>query len=300
MYAILIGKGITIMAKGAYKIPASMDTDFLDMELTLRGKDGVGLKPIPLKTIMFFFIGGMIGFVLLTKTFIMGGNIIQKALFVVLWVLALILLGKYDATKRMNMFLVPRLLSYMPRSNRYITTRMTSEATPFYQIVGIREIDDNGLVEYGDGTYGYWYRIVGAASILLFEEDKNAILNRVDNFYRKINTDCEVMFMTCKESQKVYRQLANLNRRYKKLDIKDPDLDVLVDEQFDVLKNYVGGTFKSIHQYMLIKGDNKEALMSVKNVLQSEVENSSFMIKQCVPLYGDDIIEVLQSVYQKD
>ena len=48
---------------------------------------------------------------------------------------------------------------------------------------------------------------------------------------------------------------------------------------------------------MIIKGDNKEALMRAKNVLQSEVENSSLMIKQCVPLYYDDIVEILKLIY---
>ena len=287
------------MAKQAYKIPTSLDSDYMDMELTLRNKDGIGLKPIPLKTILFFFAGGMIGFVIMSKTFIDGGSFIQKAIFAILWVLLLMLVGKYDATKRMNLFLVPRLFNYIPKANRKIITRMANNATPFYQIVGIRDIDGRGLVTYTDNTYAYWYRIVGSASILLFDEDRDAIINRVDNFYRKIGTDCEIIFMTCKESQKVYRQIANLNRRYKALTVHDKDLDLLVDEQYDVLKNYVGDSFKSIHQYVCIKGDNKEALMSAKNVLQSEVENSSYMIKQCVPLYGDDIIEVLASVYQK-
>ena len=78
----------------------------------------------------------------------------------------------------------------------------------------------------------------------------------------------------------------------------DPDLKMLANEQFGVLKNYVGGSFRAIHQYMIIKSDNMEELKKSKAVLQSELENSTLMIKRCVPLYYDDIINVLQLVYR--
>lgn len=215
-----------------------------------------------------------------------------------LWLGLVFVLGKWDDTHRLRVQVIPTLLDYIPKNNRQIFTRRNMNATPFYQVVGIKALNDNGLVEYMDGTYAFWYRVVGSASILLFDEDRDAILNRVDSFYRKIGADCEIGFVTAKEPQKVYRQVANLNRRYQALTVKDKDLDYLVDEQYDVLTNYVGSEFKSIHQYCYIKGDNKEALKMLKNVLQSEVENSSLMFKQCIALYGDDLTEVLANIYQ--
>ena len=79
----------------------------------------------------------------------------------------------------------------------------------------------------------------------------------------------------------------------------DKDLRKLAEEQFRILKEYVGHEFKSIHQYMLIKSANKEVLRRSENVLRSEVENSNLMIKQCVPLDKDEIIPLLASIYQK-
>ena len=74
----------------------------------------------------------------------------------------------------------------------------------------------------------------------------------------------------------------------------------IAEEQFKILRDYVGKEFKSIHQYMLIKSPNKEALNVANNILQSEYENSSLMIKQCVPLEYQDVVDVYKNTYQKN
>lgn len=286
--------------KKSYKIPASLNSDYLnDMEITLRNSDGIGFKPLPIKVILFYVAGCILGFILITKSPYSSAHLWQQILFVILYGITLMTLGKYDDTKRMQIQVIPTLVDYIPKLNRVIYTRKSMNSVPFAQITGIAARHKNGLVEYIDGTYAYWYRVVGSASILLFDEDRDAILNRNDNFFRKIHADCEIGFMTSKEPQKVYRQLANLNRRYQKLTVSDPDLDMLVDMQYHDLKDYVGSEFRSIHQYCYIKGDNKEALTTLKTILQSEVENSTMMFKQCIPLYGDDLDEALAEIYQK-
>jgi hypothetical protein len=180
-------------------------------------------------------------------------------------------------------------------------TRRASNAIPFYSIVGIKKdgIDKKtGMISWEDGTYGFMYRVVGSASILLFDADKIAIIDRVDSFYRKMDTESEIIFLTTKSAQPVYKQVSALKETYDNLQDDDPDLRALANEQFGVLKNYVGGSFRATHQYMIIKGDNKEALSKTKAVVQSELENSSLMIKRCVPLKYNDIISVLQLVYR--
>lgn len=287
------------MAKQAYKIPADLDATYLDMEIAIQNKDGIGVKPLPIKIILTYIASAFLCFYACNKTIISRGSAIQIILFIILWVLLTLQLARFDKTKQMQAQLIPTLFSYIPKSNRHIMTRKTNKANAFYSIAGIEDVDkDSGLVRYTDDTYGYWYRVVGSASILLFEDDKNAILQRVDSFYRKIGTDCECIFVTTKEAQRVFRQVANLSRRYEALTVDDPDLLRIADEQLNILQKHVGSSFKSIHQYLIIKADNKEALMNNKNVLQSEIENSSLMLKQCIPLYYDDINEVLRIIYR--
>lgn len=284
--------------KQAYKIPADLDATYADMEIAIQSKDGIGVKPLPIKIILTYVASAIVCFYITTHGVVSRGSALQIVLFVLLWIVLTIQLASFDKSKMMKAQLLPVLFEYIPKANRYIFTRTKNRANDFLRIAGIDKIEENGCVHYIDGTYGYWYRVVGSASILLFDEDRDAILQRVDSFYRKIGTDGEIIFMTTKEAQKVYRQIANLKRRYDALTANDPDLLLIANEQFDVLKHHVGNSFKSIHQYMILKADNREALTIMKNVLQSECENSMLMIKQCTALYADDINQACRVIYR--
>lgn len=287
------------MAKQSYKIPDTLDKSFLDIEIALQSKDGVGLKPLPLKVILSCIVSMLACLYCVLQTFVSSGSLVVKIIFVILWIALTYLLLRENDTKQMQFQMIPTLVSYSNKMNRSIITRNASPADAFRNVVGIQDIDDEtGMISYMDGTFGFMYRVVGSGSILLFDEDRDAILSRVDNFYRKMDTGCEIIFLTAKESQKVYRQVANLKKRYDKLGDNDDELKALAEMQYDYLKNYVGGTFRSIHQYMIIKADNKEFLIKSKNILQSEVENSTLMIKQCTALFKEDIENVLASVYK--
>lgn len=285
--------------KDSYKIPASLADGYGSMEIALSTKDGSVARIFQVKIILAAIVSLFGFFICLTRTFIAGGTVGQKIVFTILWLAWSILLIKIDKTNRMNVQKIITLLSYVPKKARYVFTRKSSKVSGFYGISNISDIGDKGLIHFNDDTYGYLYRVVGSASILLFEGDKKAIISRVDSFYRKQDTNVEIIFMTSKESQKVFRQLANLQEMYDKLEIKNPELQDLMEEQFAILKNEVGGSYKSVHQYLFLKADNKESLTRAKNVLQSEIENSALMIKQCVPLiYKEDIYEVFASVFK--
>lgn len=287
-------------AKDSYHVPYGLDQSYMDMTISLNSKDGTVGKVLPMLVVVSYVASFLLCLFCLSKTFIGSmSNLPQKILFVILWVALTIVLTSFDGTRRMNMQRIMSLLNYLPRKARYVYTRTNRDATAFYNIAGIKGIEDDGLIYYEDGTFGYWYRVVGSASILLFDTDRDAIITRVDNFYRKWECDSEITFVTAKESQKVYRQLFNLQRRYENLKNDDQDLRDLTEEQFYILKNYVGKEFKSIHQYMLVKSKNKEALRVATSIVESEVENSSLMIKQCVPLDKEDVLPLLASIYQK-
>lgn len=286
--------------KSSYRIPYSLAQSYADMTIALQSKDGSVGRVVPMLAVASYTVLFLACLLIVSKTFIgTMGSTFQVILFVLLWAALTVVLSKYDGTRRMNMQRIMSLLTYLPRSARHVYTRNIRSAVPFWNIVGIERVEDDGLVVYADKTFGYFYRVVGSASILLFESDQEAILTRVDNFFKKWQTDSEVIFMTAKEGQKVYRQLANLQKRYENLQNDDQDLRDLAEEQFRILRDYVGSEFKSIHQYMVIKSDNKEALRVANGILQTEVENSALFIKQCVPLERDDTLEVLRSIYQK-
>ena len=193
-------------SKSSYRVPYSLAQSYTDMTIALQSKDGSVGRVVPLVAVASYGLSFLLCLLIITKTFIGSmGSTFQIVLFCILWAALTVVLSKYDGTRRMNMQRITTLLNYLPRSARYVFTRNTRSAIPFWKIVGIEAVDDDGLITYADKTFGYFYRVVGSASILLFESDQDAILLRVDNFFKKWQTDSEVIFITAKEGQKVYR-----------------------------------------------------------------------------------------------
>ena len=285
------------MAKSSYKIPYGLNASYADMEIAVRTDDGLGFKPLPLKIILVY-LAGIVGCIwMIMRSYVRYGTIPEKILFAVVWAMFLLLLCKYDDTQRMQFSLVPTLFYYLPRSARVIMTRRSSSVNGFYAVAGIKNVTDRGLISWADGTYGFMYRVIGSASILLFKDDQKAILDRVEAYYKKVSPEYEHIWITVKSSQAVYKQVAALTDLYKDLEETDEDLKNLLEEQFDTLKSYVGGSFRSIHQYLVLKADNQEVLNQAKAVLESEINNSDRMIKRCVPLNRQDIEGVMRDIY---
>ncbi|MGY4541223.1 hypothetical protein ACVWY0_001132 [Arthrobacter sp. UYNi723] len=285
------------MPKSVYKIPTSIARSFLDHEIALSG-GGFQAKPVPMKVLLFWAASILTLFWVASSTFVASAAWWLIVLVVVWWLATTAFLGQYSKTKEMKYMSVPALLAYVPVTARRVLTRKSTNPSAFYSVVGIDSINETGLIKYADGTYGQGYLVVGSASILLFEEDRKAILNRVDSFWRKVDTSCEYTWVTTKEPQRVYHQIANLERRNLAMETRDPELKELLDEQYDILKDYVGDQFKSIHQYLLLKGDSLEALRRAHSVLQAEVETSSLMIKGCTMLNGAEVTEMFTVLYK--
>lgn len=289
------------MAKDYYKIPADLDTGYLDREISLGTMDGANnLRPVSIKVVLSYIFSGFLAFWFVTQTFMSHSPIWLKLLFFLFWGVLTHLLASYTKRKDMQITLVEPFFNYI-FSPRRLSTRSTDKANDFYGICGIAGLaEDDRLIEYADGTVAYAYQIVGSASRLLFEEDRDLILRRTDGFFRKLGNDYELIIITTRESQKVYKQVAALQSRYNNLKVDEPDLENLLEQQFQVFKSYIGSSFRSIHQYLFIKANNKEALRLAENVLRSEVENSALYLKQCTALFEQDIYSILEPIYQED
>lgn len=285
------------MAKTTYKIPSALNRSILDHEITLSG-GGWQAPPLPLKVILLWVASLMTVFWVVTSTWISNASWYLQVFVVIWWLVATAFFGKYGKTKELNALTVPSLLSYVPKGARKIVTRSSSSPTGFYSVVNIDSIDETGFIRWNDGSVGQAYLVVGSASILVFEEDKRAILDRVDAYWRKVDVDVEHIFITTKEPQRVWKQLANLERLNQNLENRDPELFELMDERYSLLKDHVGGQFNSIHQYLILKAENPEALRKGHTILQAEREDSSLMLRECASLDKDDVIEMLRTIYR--
>lgn len=283
--------------KQSYGIKTPMLSTALDTEITLQ-KDGVGLKPLPIKFVIITIISACLCLKATTSELVSQGNSIQQIVFVCMWITMTILLFMTDKTKRMNFQSIISLLNYMAiATNRKVVTRRDVPATGMLDMCNIKSIDKSGVIKFTDRNVGYMYRVTGSASVLLFDSDKKQIINAVDNFYRKVDGNTEYIYITLKEPQKIYNQANAVKIRYNRLDLYDPDLNDLCNNQLIMLRDVVGKKFQSIHQYMIVKADSLESLTAAKITLQNELDSSGLFIKRCIPLYSDEILEVLAAVY---
>lgn len=287
------------MAKERYIVPVSLDRTILDHELSL-SSNSMRLKPLPMKVI-FAYIGSITVLMwLLTGTPLKGASFGYLVLISVWWIAATAYFASYSKTKEMRGEMIMALIDYLPKTARKVLTRSDSSPGQFHSIVGIKDVDEKtGFITYADGMVGQAYAVVGSASCLLFDQDRDAILNRNDRFYRKLEPGVEWVFITTKEPQRVHTQIATLEKRNRRLspDARDPELVALMDEQYQSLKSYVGASFFSIHQYLILIARNEEDLRKAHNLLDAEAGDSSLMFKEVTMLTYDETIDLLRTHY---
>lgn len=285
------------MAKTSYNIPYPLDASYLDMEIAIQSEKGIGVRPFPIKNILIVIFAVAGCYICLEKTTVQYGTLIQKALFVIIWGALCALLLLTTKTHQLGLEKIPSLINYMNPASRRIITRTNSPAGDFTAICGLMSIEDDGLILYTDGSVGRAYDIIGSGSILLFENHKTAILDRVDSHYRKMRPNTTYQFITVKESQQVELQIKGFDERLDNLTVDDPDLVQLTKTNRYVLKNIIGSAFKSLHQYLIVQCPNAEELVLALNVLQSEIDNSDLMFKFVEQLDKNRTISLFTSVY---
>lgn len=290
--------------KQSYKIATSLDRSYLDVEVALQAKNGVGLRPLPLTTIVIWLVAIFGSFLLVANQDLPLFNLPlwAKIAFMCVACIFTFFVTSRDGGNQSRFFAIRNMAEYMfIKKSRLVKTRTTDSATAFARIVGIKEINDKtGLVKYTDGTVAYFYRVTGNASNLLFDSDKEAIVTRVDNFYRKMPEFIRMEIVTVKEAQKVETQKINMKQLYQRRDNRDKDIERIMKESYKMLDEYVGGEFKSIHQYLIVYAGAKEYVDKAHSILSNECHSSSLMFSSLEPLYRDDVLRLLRTVYSSD
>lgn len=286
------------MAKSVYKIPASISRSKLDHEVVITGWD-ISLKPLPVKSILYFFACAFFLAWAVTQSPLSNAPIPLLVLFMLWFIVVAVFFGRRTKTGEMVFNQIPALVQYLPKGRRKILTRRTSKPFDFMELLNIKDIDESGLIYFLDGSFGQGYSVVGSASRLVFDGDRAHIVNRVDNFFRKIDTKTEYIFLTMKEPQRVHRQLNNFNKQINRMKYTHPELRALMQEKYEIARDDVGGRFNSIHQYVILKAPTMDALKASHQLLRSEVENSRTVFAQCTMLNNTATVDMLSTLFKK-
>ncbi len=288
------------MAKSMYKIPTDLSISYLDQEIGLSNSNQA--KPVQLRLLLSWLGSLFLGFWLVTQTFLRDTGPVVITLFIVWWVTATAFYCRNDETKRMRLLGLSDLPGYLRTGSRRVQVRSGSPAAGLLSIVGFREVTephrpgDPARIEFRDGSVGFAYQVVGSASALLFEADRMAILDRVDAFYRKIDTDSEWLFLTLKRAQRVDTQLASIAARQHQHSA-NPELLALLGERASVLSSEVGKDYLSVQQYLLVRAPNAELLARSHALAIMEASESQLMMRSVEPLDRERTFGLLRELY---
>lgn len=287
------------LAKNVYKIPTSLDASYVDLEFNLQTKNGLGPQtPVNGKTLLLALIAMVGWFFFMFKSPVGEGGLLVAGGFTVAWLMLAILLVKPDKTSRHGFELIISMINYIPKSGRRASVRLFDNVATLQAITGVESVDpEDGMIHFVDGTVGRVYTVVGTASILMFDQDKAMILEKVDSFYRKLPVGVEIIYDTVKESQRTDIQAQAAIDGYKQLEKKSKGLAKLYKERHDVLKYGVGERFKSIHQYAILKAPKEESLSEGESLLFSDAENEGLMFKRIESLRYHDTVRYFKQLY---
>ena len=293
------------MAKQGYKIPASLDQTHLDRVISISNNPNSPIGLISLKTIVAYVgTGALVG--VCWKLGMFNGNSaifnIVYILLVFLFVSRLINTTKTGELSYKNLFAIT---DYLPKRMRVLSTTRNSSVDAFYRLYGIASVDDNnGDIRYKNGDYGALLAVSGTGSILVFDEDKNDILDANDAFWRKVDVGMYITEITIKEGQKVDLQLGNYQHRWNNLANSDVDEETknligdLMDAEVHILADDISMNYRSIQQYWLLRTNNDELLKSMKTLIQHDIDNGSLILKSARTQYVEDIVRMSESIFK--
>lgn len=288
------------MAKKVFKIPTKLDESYLDLEFNVKSQNGIGLTdPVPAKVILLTLVATFAWFYLVFNTFISKGGIPVIVGFTIAWFVLSIMLFRSDKTGRMGLGLVVTMFNYLPKSGRFVPVRMNDSVFPLQSLLNIRTIDpEDGLIRFLDGQIGHVYHVVGTASTLMFEEDKQIILDKVDTFYRKLPVGVEVIYDTIYEGHAVDEQIESVIEDKMNLKVKSKGLDALLDEQFNILSYAINNNqgLTSLHQYLVVRSPNESDLRDFENLLHGDVDGNGLMFRLAKPLTYSECKKYFKSI----
>lgn len=292
------------MAKSGYKIPASLDQTHLDRVISLSNNPNSPINVVSVKTLLAYLGTGAVLGVCWKFGMFRGNSLFFNILYVTFIFLFVSRLINTTRTGELAYTNILALADYLPKYMRKLSTTRNSNVAAFYKMYGIAEVDnDTGDIRYTNGDYGTLLAVSGTSSILLFDEDKDSIINATDGFWRKIDVGAYITQITIKEGQKVDLQLGNYQRRWDRVattDMTDEMKNVLgdlMDAEIDVLANDIAVNYRSIHQYWLLRSSSKEGLKSLKTLIKSEIDTSGLVVRSARTQYYDDVVRMSKSIF---
>lgn len=283
----------------SYRLPFSLNSSAFDMAISLSKPNSLFAirKPITVKVFLTVLLGLLLYFILITQTPLGKGGLLGISAWSIGFIWLLYIFCMPTMTKELGLNYILPAYAYTSTYNRNVYTRSVSYHAPVQSIVGIEHIDEQGIVQFTSGEVGYVVELVGNASDLMFEEDTMHVLASASKFYSKIGTNVSYAFDYVIAPQRVDEQVDYLTKQREQLQAQSEGLLLLNQIQREILTEYVGNSFKSLHQYAVVRAKDAAAMQESLQWLRQQLNNNTFFISSYRVLPKKEAISYLRELY---
>lgn len=231
-------------------------------------------REITVKSMLFMVLAVVLAFFLYSQTFLYSGGILGDLVFLAGYGWFTYLLVSPTDTRLMGYNLLRPITRWFNKAYRIISTRAVAPAAPFSALLGVKGVTEDGMIVFNNDDVGEVFELVGNASILTFKQDRETILDGVRTYYKNISPNVNLIYDSATAPQRVKVQLASKDYQLEHLGIPSKSLRRLILYQRAYLKEVIGQQFKSLHQYVVVRGRAKDDLEIYNEWLNAQVNGS--------------------------
>lgn len=290
--------------KGKYKVPYTLDKHFGEAPVQLQTKSGnrfgpadLTLRPflVTLFAVMiylyavfasplspYFLEGSLPGIILVSVGY-------AGLIYFALREIAVPGLYGYNV-------IVPFIDYTTSKRNKLIRFGNEQPYIPVSNLIGMHEPDDQGHLYFNTGNQvGKLFQITGTASNNTFEIDRQAAIADFSDFLRQLPETITVSFVTNTGGQNVNAQLNHLLDLFDRT--SDAQIQAYITEEIKELADYVQDNFVTLHQYMLIIGDDTAAFKNGYNIIREFIDRNGYVISSLTIPSKKHNYEFFQNIY---
>lgn len=205
---------------------------------------------------------------------------------------------------------VKPMIEYQHREARRLNTTNTSRSNPVATFYGYglaknkrtKEkliITNDGYVWLNNKSIMKIVEVEGNASQFVSANVLESIINSMRDFYLNIPENVETHIVTNQANQRIVMQLKNAKEQLEILEKTNQtthnidNLIALQKEKIRILEEYVGESFKTLRQFIVITADDSNNLQSTLNLMFDLVNyNGSTAFRRIRPLDNPDEIMI--------
>lgn len=287
------------VAKKSYRIPYSLNVTRLQAPIILTGKKGQGpiKRPVKLLTVILLaLLGLVVPMFIFMNTGIAEGSWLGKLLLFIGWeMFVLMLVIPQENGEEGYKMIWPTIGYWIDTHGKVISTRGDANVAEISELLQIRKIDNEGVVTFMNGWVGQIYEVDGHASNMLFENEREYVIDAFERWLSLLPPNVSVGIPTQHSALDLGAQIQSSRQRTARQ--KSPDLRALASQKEKVIRENIAGNeqFRTVSQCVVLTTTDRIALQEQCQWFEQQVRNG--MAKSVKRADFDRAMSLLRGIF---